>query len=239
MKNDFGKVYIVGAGPGDPELITVKGLKRIKAADCLLYDFLSAAELRDEVKEGCELICVGKADGLHLKEQYEINALLVEKAKQYENVVRLKGGDPFLFSRGIEEARFLASNGIEFEIVAGINSAFAAAQSFGIPLTVKNKLSSVALVTGRKKDPNAEIEAPDAATLLYLMGVKNIANIVKALLKSGRAPDTPCAFIEKATRADTRITRATIETIEKLSKEAKVKAPAILIVGEVMDYAVE
>lgn len=239
MENKYGKVYIVGAGPGDPELITVKGLKRIKEADCLLYDFLSAPELRDEVKEGCELICVGKADGLHLLEQEEINALLVEKSKQYKNVVRLKGGDPFLFSRGIEEARFLAANDIEFEVVAGINSAFAAAQSFGIPLTVKNKLSSVAVVTGRKKDLNADIDAPDAATLLYLMGVKNIANIVKALLKSGRSADTPCAFIERATRHDTRITRATIATIEEESNKAGVKAPAVLIVGDVMNYAVE
>lgn len=239
MANSLGKVYIVGAGPGDPELITVKGLKRIKEADCLLYDFLSAPELRDEVKEGCELICVGKADGLHLKEQEEINTLLVEKAKEYKNVVRLKGGDPFLFSRGIEEARFLAANNVEFEVVAGINSAFAAAQSFGIPLTVKNKLSSVAIVTGRKKDPSAEIDVPNAATLLYLMGVKNISNIVKALLKSGRDPKTPCAFIERATRVDTKITRATIATIEEESKKAQVKAPAVLIVGEVMDYAVE
>lgn len=239
MENKYGKVYIVGAGPGDPELITVKGLKRIKEADCLLYDFLSAPELRDEVKEACELICVGKADGLHLLEQDEINALLVKKAKEYANVVRLKGGDPFLFSRGIEEARFLAANDIEFEVVAGINSAFAAAQSFGIPLTVKNKLSSVAVVTGRKKDPNAEIDVPDAATLLYLMGVKNIANIVKALLKNGKNPNTPCAFIERATRKDTRITKATISTIENESKKAGVKAPAVLIVGEVMDYAVE
>lgn len=239
MTRNLGKVYIVGAGPGDPELITVKGLKCIKKADCLLYDFLSAPEFLDQVKRSCELICVGKADGLHLKEQHEINALLEEKVKVFKNVVRLKGGDPFLFSRGIEEARYLAERGIEFEVVAGINSAFAAAQSFGIPLTVKNKLSSVAVVTGRKKDPDAEIDAPNAATLLYLMGVKNIANIVKALLKSGRDPNTPCAFIERATREDTRMTKATIATIEEESKRAGVKAPAVLIVGEVMNYAVE
>ncbi len=229
-----GKVFIVGAGPGDPELISVKGLKALKKADCLLYDFLSAPELLDEVKSSCEKICVGKADGLHLKEQSQINRLLYEKALIYENVVRLKGGDPFIFSRGFEEAKYLSAKGIEYEVIPGITSALSGPESAGIPLTIKNKIQSVAILTGRKKDINALIDAPNCGTLIYLMGVANIANIVKALRKSKRPDNTPCAFIEKATRGDSRIIKATIKTLEKKVKQYKIKPPAILVVGQVV-----
>jgi len=234
MKKIRGKVYIVGAGPGDPELISVKGLKSLKKADCLLYDFLSSVELLRYAKSSCEKVCVGKKDGLHLKEQNEINKLLYKKALKYKNVVRLKGGDPFIFSRGYEEARFLRQKGVSFEVIPGITSAIAGPESHGIPLTIKNRISSVAILTGRKKDINAEIDAPDCQTLVYLMGVRNIANIVRALVKSGRKKTTPCAFIEKATQKDSRIVRATIGTIEEKAKRFSVKPPAVLIVGEVV-----
>ncbi|MGB2600333.1 MAG: uroporphyrinogen-III C-methyltransferase [Candidatus Omnitrophota bacterium] len=236
MENKKGKVYIVGAGPGDPELISVKGLKILKRADCVLYDFLSAPELLGYAKKSSEKICVGKKDGLHLKEQEEINRLLYDKASVHKTVIRLKGGDPFIFSRGSEEAKYLKSKGIKVEIIPGITSAFAGPLNFGIPLTVKNKIQSVAVITGRKKDLNADIEAPSCGTLVYLMAVANIANVVKALLKSGRNKETPCAFIEKATRKDEHITLATIGTIEEVAKEAGVKPPAILIVGEAVSY---
>lgn len=234
MKKNPGKVYIVGAGPGDPELISVKGLKALKKADCILYDFLSSPDLLKYAKDSAEKVCVGKRDGLHLKEQDEINRILYKKALVYKNVVRLKGGDPFIFSRGHEEAEHLKRKGVKFEVIPGITSAIAGPESFNIPLTIKNRISSVAILTGRKKDINAGIDAPDCKTLVYLMGVGNIKNIVKALLKSKRKSTTPCAFIEKATQKDSRIVRGTIATIEKQAKRFDVKPPAVFIVGEVV-----
>jgi len=234
MGNELAKVLIVGAGPGDPELISVKGLKALKKADVVLYDFLSAPELLKFTKDSCENICVGKADGLHLLEQDQINELLYKKSLEHKYVVRLKGGDPFIFSRGYEEAKYLALKGVNYEVIPGITSAIAAPESFGIPLTIKNKISSVAILTGRKKDIKAQIAAPDCKTLVYLMAVANIANVVKALYKSGRSKDTPCAFIERATSKDARIIRATIETVEKQVKESNIKPPAVLIIGEVV-----
>ena len=237
MVSRNGKVYIIGAGPGDPELISVKGLKALKKADCVLYDFLSSPALLECVKNGAKKICVGKADGLHLKEQDEINGLLYKYSQVYRYVVRLKGGDPFVFSRGFEEARYLAQKEVKFEVIPGITSAIAGPESFGIPLTIKNKIQSFAVLTGRKEDPNAEIDAPDCQTLVYVMGVANIKNIVKALRKSGRIGTTPCAFIERAATRKARIVKATINTIAREAVRQKVKPPAILIVGEVVKYA--
>ncbi len=234
MENKKGKVYIVGAGPGDPELISLKGLKALRRADYLLYDFLSAPELLGEAKPSCHKICVGKADRLHLKEQGQINKLLYEKSLVSKNVVRLKGGDPFIFSRGHEEARYLIGKGVEVEVIPGITSAIAAAESFGIPLTIKNRISSVAILTGRKKDLKAKIDAPSCGTLIYLMAVANIANVVKALRRSKRSEDTPCAFIEKASRKDSRIVYATIKTVERKARKFNIRPPAVLIVGEVV-----
>ncbi|MFH1305766.1 MAG: uroporphyrinogen-III C-methyltransferase [Candidatus Omnitrophota bacterium] len=232
MENRKGKVYIIGAGPGDPDLISVKGLKALKKADCVLYDFLSAPELLKHVKRSCEKICVGKKDGLHLKSQTKINRLLYEKSLLHANTVRLKGGDPFTFGRGFEEAEYLSMKDVDFEVIPGITSAIAAPESFGVPLTVKNRVSSVAIVAGRKKDINAEIEVPPCGTLIYLMAVANIARVVKALRASGKNENTPCAFIEKATRKDERIVWATIGTIEEKTEKAGIKPPAVLIVGE-------
>ena len=236
MKTKRGKVYIVGAGPGDPELITIKGLKVLKGADCILYDFLSSPELLDYAKESCEKVCVGKQDGLHLKEQDEINGLLYKKTHKYRKVVRLKGGDPFIFSRGYEEASYLLERGIDVEVIPGITSAIAGPEGFGIPLTKKGKISSVGIVTGRKRNLSAAIDAPACDTLIYLMAVANIKNVVKALRKSGRGDDTPCAFIERATRQDARIIRATLGTVEEKVRKTKIRPPAVLIVGEVVNY---
>ena len=237
MKVKAGKVYIVGAGPGDPGLITVRGLKALKAADCILYDLLSSRELLAYAKNKSKKICVGKRDGLHLKEQDEINELLYKMALKHRVTVRLKGGDPFIFSRGFDEAQYLRARDIRVEVVAGVTSAIAGPESFGIPLTIKNKISSVAILTGRKRDKDAEIDAPACSTLVYLMGVANIANIVKALRKSGRPDTLPCAFIERATHKDSRLLRATIGTIEQQAKAHRIKPPAVLVVGEVIDHA--
>jgi len=236
MQDKTGKVYIVGAGPGDPELITVKGLRILRETDCVLYDFLSSPELLNHLADSCERICVGKTDGLHLKEQSEINRLLWEKAQQYSSVVRLKGGDPFVFSRGYEEMKYLLDRGISVEVIPGITSAFAGPETFGIPLTLKDKKQSVAVVTGRKKDPDAPIDVPSCDTLVYVMAVANIANVVKALRAANWSGEVPCAFIERATCRDARIIHATVGTIENETKIAKVKPPAILIVGEVVKY---
>lgn len=239
MNNNGSLVSIVGAGPGDPELISVKGLKRLKRADCVLYDFLSSAELLKHCKKGCEKVCVGKKDGLHLKEQNEINALLYEKSRVHARTVRLKGGDPFIFSRGIDEAAYLAKRGVRREVIPGITSALGGPESAGIPLTVKNKISSVAILTGRKKDIRAAIDAPDCQTLVYLMGVANISNIIKALRQSGRKENEPCAFIERATCKDQRVISGTIGTIERKAKKYKVKPPAVFIVGNALRRRVE
>ncbi|NQT90008.1 MAG: uroporphyrinogen-III C-methyltransferase [Candidatus Omnitrophica bacterium] len=236
MREVRGRVYIVGAGPGDPELITIKGLKALKEADCVLYDFLSNSQLLDHAKDVCEKICVGKADGLHLREQDEINSLLYEKSREHKITVRLKGGDPFIFSRGHEEAVYLKSKGVAVDVIPGITSAIAGPEYYGIPLTIKNRISSVAIITGRKKDINAPIEAPGCGTLVYLMAVANISNVVKALWESGRSDETPCAFIERATRKDSRIVYATVGSVEEEAKRAGIKPPAVLVVGEVVDY---
>ncbi|HAJ57582.1 MAG TPA: uroporphyrinogen-III C-methyltransferase [Candidatus Omnitrophica bacterium] len=234
MKN--GKVYIIGAGPGDWELITVKGLKRIKEADVILYDLLAPSALLKFAKKDAQVICVGKADGLHLLEQAQINRLIYEKARGNKIVARLKGGDPLVFSHGIEEALYLKKRGIPFEIVQGVTSAFAAPESFGIPLTRKGRYSSIAVLTGRKSN-GGPIDAPDCDTLVYLMAVGNIRNVIKALSKSGRKKNTPCAFIEKGTTPQERIVTGTLGNIAAKAVRYAVKPPAVFVVGNVVRYA--
>lgn len=235
MKNIKGKVYIAGAGPGDPDLITVKALKALRKADVVIYDFLASPLLLEKAKRGAEKICVGKTDGLHLLEQSGINRLLFKKSSEGKIVIRLKGGDPLVFSRGVEEALYLKKKGIDFEIIQGITSAFAAPESFGIPLTKKGRFSSIAVLTGRKSN-SAQLDAPDCDTLIYLMAVGNIGNVVKVILRSGKDKKTPCAFIEKGTTGNERIVTGTLANIaEKVKKEA-VRSPAVFIVGEIVKY---
>jgi len=231
-----GKVYIVGAGPGDWELITVKGLKRIKEADVILYDHLASKDLLRFAKKNAEVICVGKSDGLHLIGQGRINRLLFEKAKQGKVVVRLKGGDPLVFSRGIEEVLFLKRKGVEFEVIQGITSAFGAPASFGIPLTRRGVLSSIAVLTGRKSS-GEPLDAPKCDTLIYLMAVKEVRKVVKTLLDAGRKKNTACAFIEKGTTKHERIVSGTLLDISEKAEEFCVRPPAVLIVGDVVGYA--
>lgn len=235
MKNKNGKVYIVGAGPGDPDLITIKALKALRKADIVIYDFLANSGLLGLARKGAEKICVGKADGLHLLEQYAINRLLYDRSKNGKIVVRLKGGDPFVFSRGIEEALYLKRKGIDFEIVPGITSAFAAPESFGIPLTRKGRYSSVAVLTGRKSN-GGHIDAPACDTLIYLMAVANIKNVIKAILKSGRSRATPCAFIERATTGEEKILAGNLGNIAYKAKKNSVRTPAVFIAGEIVKY---
>ncbi len=230
-----GKVYIIGAGPGDWELITVKGLKIIKEADVVLYDFLASKDLLRFAKKNAQVICCGKSDGLHIFNQPQINRLLLKFAQQGKRVARLKGGDPLVFSRGIEEALYLKKKGIDFEIIQGITSAFSAPESFGIPLSRKGKYSSVAVLTGRKSNKD-KLDAPACDTLIYLMAVANIKTVVKTILDSGRDRFTPCAFIERGTTKDERIISGTLANIIEKAKEYRVTPPAVFIVGEVVRY---
>jgi len=230
------KVYIIGAGPGDPELISVKGLSKLKEADVVLYDFLASGELLRFAKKRARIICVGKADGLHLLEQAKINALLYKYAKQGKTIARLKGGDPLVFSRGIEEIIYLKKRKINFEVIQGITSAFAAPESFGIPLTLRGKYSSIAVLTGRKSNKEA-LDAPKCDTLVYLMAVANIKNVVKAILKSRKSKNMPCAFIERGTTSEERLVTGNLGNIVRRAQEYKITAPAVFIVGNVVKYA--
>lgn len=234
----IGKVYLVGAGPGDPGLITVKGLQCLKEADVVVYDHLVNERLLSSVKAGARLHYVGKQAGEKTLPQEEINRLLIEQAKAGNIVARLKGGDPFIFGRGGEEAEALASAQIPFEVVPGVTSGVAVPAYAGIPLTHRGYASSVAFLTGHE-DPTKEESriawdriATGIDTLVFLMGVRTLPEIVKKLLEHGRNPKTPTAIIRWGTRAE----QETIEgTLEEIVEKAKgLKPPAIAVIGEVV-----
>jgi len=234
------KVYLVGAGPGDPELITVKGLECIKKADVLIYDFLASPFLLKHASTHTEIIYVGKKGGDHTLSQDRINALIVEKAKSDSTVTRLKGGDPFIFGRGGEEAEVLIQAGIPFEIVPGVTSAIAAPAYAGIPLTHRKFTSTVAFVTGHE-DPAKEASSIDWAslvkgigTLVFLMGVKNLPHIADRLLSHGMDPETPVALVRWGTTARQFTVTGTLDTIAERVKATGLKPPAIIVVGHVV-----
>ena len=234
-----GKVYLVGAGPGDPDLITVRAVECLKQADVVIYDFLAAPKQLKLVRVDAEIIYVGKKGGDHTLVQDKINELLVAKAKQGHNVVRLKGGDPFIFGRGGEEAEVLVKAGIPFEIVPGVTSAVAAPAYAGIPLTHRKYTSSVAFVTGHE-DPTKEDSSIDwsklatgVGTLVFLMGVKNLPGITERLTAAGRDPKTPVAVVRWGTTPQQTTIKGTLDTIAEQAEAAALKPPAIIVVGEV------
>jgi uroporphyrinogen III methyltransferase/synthase len=236
-----GLVYLVGAGPGDPELITAKGLRCIRTADVLIYDYLAAKAFLSHVSAACECIYVGKKGGDHTLSQDSINALIVEKAAAGNVVTRLKGGDPFIFGRGGEEAEVLVEAGIPFEVVPGVTSAIAAPAYAGIPLTHRDYTSTLAFVTGHE-DPtkkSSSIDWPSLAkgigTLVFFMGVKNLPSIVERLVQNGRAPETPVALVRWGTTSRHRTVTGTLKTIVARAKAAAMKAPAIIVVGKVVE----
>lgn len=240
MKKTIGKAYIIGAGPGDPGLITVKGLKFLKVADVIIYDHLINQNLLDYAKKDAKKINVGKQAGKRILEQQEINKLLIKETKNGEIVVRLKGGDPFIFGRGGEEVETLAKNSIPFEVVPGITSAIAAPAYAGIPLTHRGLASSVAVVTGHE-DPNKEVPAVDLKkiaqsvdTLVCLMGVGKIDDIIKQIKESGRSPETPVAVVERGTYSNQRVIEGTLKDILPKARKAQLKPPAVIVVGEVV-----
>jgi uroporphyrinogen III methyltransferase/synthase len=235
-----GKVYLIGAGPGDPGLITVKGLACLKKADVVVYDYLANEELLGSVPQGAERIYVGKKGGDHTLSQKEISSLIAERARKGKIVARLKGGDPFIFGRGGEEAEELAREGIPFEVVPGVTSAIAVPAYAGIPLTHRNFTSTVAFITGHE-DPTKEESriswdkiATGAGTLVFLMGGENLSMIAAKLMKNGRDPETPVALIRWGTLPEQETITGKLSTIGKIAHAKRIKPPVIILVGEVV-----
>lgn len=238
-----GKVYLVGAGPGDPELITVKGLRCLRAADVVVYDRLVNAALLDEVPVSAQRIFVGKQPGRCSLRQEEINSLLVEHALLGRTVVRLKGGDPFVFGRGGEEALALVEAGIAFEVVPGISSAIAVPAYAGIPVTHRNQSGALTIVTGHETPEHAEplvnweALAQLDGTLVILMGVATLPLISQKLIQAGMAPTTPAAVIEQGTVARQSSVRGSLATIAERVTTAGLRSPAVVVIGRVVDLS--
>jgi len=232
-----GIVYIVGGGPGDPGLITVKGLECLRRADVVLHDRLVAQELLTEVPSHAELIDVGKEPKRHRRSQEEINALMIEKARAGKNVVRLKGGDPFVFGRGGEECLALAEAGIRYEVVPGVSSAIAVPAYAGIPVTQRGVTTAFTVVAGHTGSRDSTIDwdaISRVGTIVFLMGVEHLPEIVQELIAHGRGTDTPVALIQEGTTRNQLVLTGTLSDI--VEKAQEVRPPAVLVVGEVVLY---
>ena len=233
-----GKVWLVGAGPGDPELLTLKAARILREADVVLYDCLVSDEVMHRVPAHVRRICVGKRDGKHTLPQDEINELLVATARTGANVARLKGGDPYVFGRGGEEALALVAAGIEFEVVPGITSAQGMSAYTGMPLTHRDLAGSVVLVTGHGKaagtEPDWAALARPHQTVVFYMGVGALQSICRQLVAHGLRADTPAAVVERATQPRQRVVRGSLLTLPALAISQAVRAPALVVVGEVV-----
>jgi uroporphyrin-III C-methyltransferase len=234
-----GKVYLVGAGPGDPDLITVKGLRCLQRADVILYDRLVNPELLKHAKKGAKLVYCGKLPNYHTMKQETINHFLVKYAKKGLQVVRLKGGDPFVFGRGGEEAEECRKNDVQFEVVPGITSGIAASAYAGIPVTHRTLSKSFAFITGHQAgDVAAEHQWSQLAkavdTICVYMGVSHLSTIVKQLIEFGKSPKTPIALIHWGTLSDQKTVVGTLETIEEKVRESEISNPSMIVIGEVV-----
>ncbi|HYG74272.1 MAG TPA: uroporphyrinogen-III C-methyltransferase [Planctomycetota bacterium] len=240
MKISAGTVYLAGSGPGDPGLLTVRALELLRGCDCLVYDALVSPEIMALANPAAEKVYVGKRGAQHAVEQPDINALLAQKAKAGRSVLRFKGGDPYLFGRGAEEALFLLERGVPVEVIPGVTAGIAAPAYAGIPVTHREHASAVAFVTGHE-DPTKPQSALDWAslakigTLCFYMGVKNLGRICAELSKH-RSPQTPVAVIEWGTTPRQRTAAGTLQTIEGVVREMQIQAPALTIVGDVVAY---
>lgn len=234
-----GKVYLVGAGPGDPDLITVKGLECIRQADVIVYDRLVNPILLEERKANCKLIYVGKAPKCHVKSQEEINEILYQEAKAGKTVVRLKGGDPYVFGRGGEEGEYLCKRNIPFEVVPGITSAIGGLAYAGIPITHRGIARSFHVITGHLKDENEELDWKTLAaldgTMVFLMGVSNLQMIARKLIEQGKDENTPVAIINWATTPRQKTIEGTLSDIYDKARMEKIESPSLIVVGEVVN----
>ncbi|HEY9079762.1 uroporphyrinogen-III C-methyltransferase [Magnetovibrio sp.] len=241
-KSDNVSVFIVGAGPGDPGLLTLKAAACLKKADVVVYDRLVSDEILDMVPDACEKIFAGKAARDHFMPQDEINQTLVDLARQDKTVVRLKGGDPFIFGRGSEEAMFLAEHNIDFEIVPGITASAGCGAYAGIPLTHRGYVTGVRFVTGhcqegKHLDLNWKSMADPDTTLVIYMGLINVQKISDELIKAGLPADMPAAGIERGTTEEQRTILTTLEKLPACIERAELKAPSLLIIGKVVDLS--
>lgn len=238
----WGRVWLIGSGPGDPELITVAGLKRLRNADVIIYDRLGAPALLSECRAEAIKINVGKQSGHHAMPQTQINALLVLHAMAGRNVVRLKGGDPFVFGRGGEEMLALRQMGIKVDIIPGITAASACAASTGIPLTHRGLASEVSLLTTHRRDgaPDcdwAQLAAQRDRTLVFYMGLSQAGNIAEGLLKHGMPGNTPVALISNGATSRQHVLRCTLDTLPQSASSASLVSPCLIVVGAVVNLA--
>ena len=232
-----GEVYVVGAGPGDPELLTLKALQLMQQADVVVYDFLVSDEIMELVRRDADLICVGKRLGDHSVVQDDTNQMLVDLAKQGKKVCRIKGGDPFIYGRGGEEVQVLAANNVNYQIVPGITAAAGCSAYAGIPLTHRDHAQAIQFVTGHCKKDGQELDWQSLAkanqTLAIYMGVIKSPHIQSELLKYGRKADTPVAIIENGTRKNQRVVTGQLGELADLIQRNSIISPALLIIGEV------
>ena len=239
-----GIVYLVGAGPGDPELLTLKALRLIKNCDALVHDALIPSEITQEAAKNTEIFHVGKRAGKCSVPQADTNSLILKLAKEGKTVVRLKGGDPFVFSRGGEEVSFLETNGVSVEIVPGITSGIAAPAYCGIPLTHRDAASSVTFVTGheqidkQKKSVNWRELAKSSDSLVIYMGIRNIKFIVQELILGGLDQHTKCAVIQEATLKNQKCIIVELANLIDKIKDQQYLSPSIIIIGKIVDFKV-
>ncbi len=238
------KVFLVGAGPGDPELLTLKAVRILQAADAVVYDKLISPEILKHIPEGALKYYAGKSKSQHLMKQEEINDLLVDLAKNsgLKTIVRLKGGDPFIFGRGGEEIEALAKNNIQFEIIPGITAASACGAMLGLPLTHRDFVSGVHFFTGhgcKDIEPGVdwEILASEDKTLVIYMGLTNLKIIVERLVEHGMPPEMPAVIIEKGSMPDQRHAYAKLSELPELLERQKFESPALVIIGKVVGFA--
>mgnify|MGYP001603066217 CR=1 FL=1 len=239
-----GEVALVGAGPGDPDLLTMQAFRFIKQADVVIYDRLVSAEIMALLPDNCERVYVGKKQADHRVPQDGINQLLVDHAKQDKKVLRLKGGDPFVFGRGGEEALFLLANGVACHIVPGMTAASACSSYGGIPLTHRQVAQSCTLITGNVQD-NGALDLPwqilndKRQTVVFYMGIKSLPIITEQLINAGRSKNTPAALIRKGTHSDQQVLKGSLNDLDELARRHDIKPPSLIIIGDVVDTFAE
>ena len=233
-----GAVYLVGAGPGAADLLTLRALRLMASADVVVYDRLVGPEILDLVPARAERIFVGKMRDRHVLPQAEINALLIRLARAGRRVLRLKGGDPFIFGRGGEELQALAAAGITCEVVPGVTAALGCAAAAGIPLTHRDHAHTLVFVSGHTAAGEVDLDWPALTrpghTVVVYMGIKALGSLCRQLVGHGRAPDTPAAIIENGTLPHQQVVRGTLETLPRLAADRRLSGPSLIIVGEVV-----